>query len=72
MRRFVLRRGACWIACPHDARDEGAMWVDGLFVSSDPRQAWMASTLDLAHERQKLLGAIHGWSTRIQAVHVEP
>lgn len=68
MRKFVLRRGACWLCAPLPVRqDETTPWVEGLEWGTDRDRAWLAESIDVALNRQLILRAVHGWSARIEA-----
>lgn len=67
-RQFVLRRGASWLCAPLPARHDGTTpWVQKLEWGTDRDRAWLAESIDVALNRQQIVQAVHGWSTRIEA-----
>lgn len=62
---YALRRGRRWITAPEG---DGSPIPPVLAISEDPADAWLASTIDIAIERQQLLRMCWGWATQIRAL----
>ena len=61
MTTYALRRGNQWISAPGS---------DGKPAPTDDQTyAWLAPTLDTAHELQYLVRMCWGWTTEIRAIH---
>ena len=61
MTTYALLRGRQWISAP----PPGGKPVP----TDDQAQAWLAPTLDSAHELQALVKMCWGWTTEIRPIH---
>lgn len=65
---YGLRRGQQWITAPEGDGPSGSPIPPVLAVSDSREHAWLASNIDDALERQRLLRMAFGTSTEVMAI----
>ena len=65
---YALKRNRDWISAPEGNGPSSWPVPPVLAICKDQNDAWLATDLDVALERQQLLRFCWGWNTEVRAI----